>query len=383
MRITDYELFEVPPRWLFLKIETDDGLVGWGEPIVEGRAQTVRTAVDEIMDSYLLGKDARRIEDHWQAMYRGNFYRGGPVLMSAIAGVDQALWDLKGKQLEVPVFELLGGPSRDRIRVYQWVGGDRIEEVGAEARRLVDAGYTAVKMDAVTQARHIEPPEVVREVVARVEHVRDVVGESVDIGVDFRGRVSQSLAKRLAKALDDCDLLFIEEPVLPENLEHLPDVATHTTTPLATGERLYSRWDFKPLFERGGIDVVQPDVSHAGGISELVRIASMAEAHDVAIAPNCPLGPIALAASLQVDAYVPNLLIQDHAFDSRTTPKSAADDYLADSFICDFEDGYLDLPEGPGLGIEIDESAVREKARENLDWHNPIWRRDDGSITDW
>lgn len=383
MHITDYELFELPPRWLFLKIETDTGLVGWGEPTVEGRARTVRTAVDEIMNSYLLEKDPCRIEHHWQAMYRGNFYRGGPILMSAIAGVDQALWDIKGKQLGVPIYELLGGPSRDQIRVYQWVGGDRPEDVGAEAKRLVDAGYTALKMDAISQTRHIEPPETVRDVVRRVEHVRDVVGDGVDLGVDFRGRVSQSLAKRLTDVLDDLQLLFIEEPVLPENLEYLPDLAARTSTPLATGERLYSRWEFKPLFDRGGVDVVQPDVSHAGGISELVRIAAMAEAHDVSIAPNCPLGPIALAASLQIGAYAPNLLVQDHGFDIQPTPKSAANDYLADSFVFDFEEGYLNLPEGPGLGVEIDEDAVREKSTRGLDWYNPIWRREDGSIAEW
>lgn len=383
MRITSYELFELPPRWMFLKVETKDGRVGWGEPIVEGRARTVRAAVEEVMESYLVGKDPARIEDHWQAMYRGSFYRGGPVLMSAIAGIDQALWDLKGKTYGAPVYDLLGGQSRDRIRVYQWVGGDRVEDVCAEAERLVDAGYTALKMDATNQTRHIETPSVVDDAVGRVRSVREAVGDEVDIVVDFRGRVSKSLAKRLMHRLDDLQLLFIEEPVLPAHLEELPSLAHHTNTPLATGERLYSRWDFKPLFERGGLDVVQPDVSHAGGISELVRIASMAEAHDVAFAPNCPLGPVALAASLQVDAHVPNLLVQDHGFDVQPTPKSAAQDYLDDPTVFEFEDGFVEPLDDPGLGLEIDEDAVRERAEEPVNWHNPVWRSDDGSIAEW
>ncbi|RQG93549.1 galactonate dehydratase [Natrarchaeobius chitinivorans] len=383
MKITDYELFEVPPRWLFLKIETDAGVTGWGEPIVEGRARTVRTAVEEVMNGYLVGKDPHNIEDHWQAMYRGCFYRGGPVLMSAIAGIDQALWDIKGKSFDVPVYELLGGQTRDRIRVYQWIGGDRVAEIGTEAKQLSDAGYTALKMDASNQMRHLEPPGAVEEITERVGHVRDVIGGEMDIVVDFRGRISKSLAKKVIGALEEFDPLFVEEPLLPENLEYLPDLAARTNVPMATGERLYSRWDFKPLFQRGGIDVIQPDVSHAGGISELVRLAAMAEAHDVAVAPNCPLGPIALAASLQVSAYIPNLLVQDHGFDIYPAPKSAADHYLHDSSVFEFVDGYLSPLDGPGLGLEIDESAVRERSRQDLDWSNPIWRHEDGSIAEW
>lgn len=383
MKIVDYELFNVPPRWLFLKIETSTGLVGWGEPIVEGRAKTVRTAVGEIMDSYLVGKDPHRIEEHWQAMYRGGFYRGGPILTSAIAGVDQALWDIKGKQYDAPVYDLLGGQSRDRIRVYQWIGGDRLKDISNEASQLVDAGYTALKMDATNQTRHIETAEVVDDIVDRVSHVRETVGESVDIGVDFRGRISKTMAKRLVTALAPSHPMFIEEPVLPENLEYLPEIASHSEIPLATGERLYSRWDFKPLFEDGAIDVIQPDVSHAGGISETVKIANAAEAHDVAVAPNCPLGPIALASSLQVSASIPNLHIQDHGFDIHSVSDSAAYDYLADPSVFTFDDGYLDVFDESGLGIELDEERIAERAREDIDWHNPVWRHEDGSIAEW
>jgi len=382
MIITDYDLYEVPPRWLFLRVETSDGIVGWGEPVVEGRARTVRTAVEELLDTYLLGKDPMRIEDHWQTMYRGGFYRGGPVLMSAIAGIDQALWDIKGKHHDMPVYELLGGKARDRMRVYQWVGGDRPEGVADAAREKVDEGFTALKMNATAELRRVDSPSAVQAAEDRLSAVRDAVGETVDIGVDFHGRVSKSMAKRLATALEPYDPMFIEEPVLPEHNDALPEIACHTTTPIATGERMFSRWDFKEVFEDGCVDVIQPDLSHAGGITEVKKIASMAEAYDVAMAPHCPLGPIALAACLQVDACSPNALIQEQSLDIHYNETSDVQDYLKDPSVFHYRDGYVDLPEGPGLGIDIDHSYVRMQAGE-VNWHNPVWRHDDGSVAEW
>ena len=382
MIITDYDLYEVPPRWLFLRVETSDGIVGWGEPVVEGRARTVRTAVEELLDTYLLGKDPMRIEDHWQTMYRGGFYRGGPVLMSAIAGIDQALWDIKGKHHDMPVYELLGGKARDRMRVYQWVGGDRPEGVADAAREKVEEGFTALKMNATAELRRVDSPSAVQAAEDRLSAVRDAVGETVDIGVDFHGRVSKSMAKRLATALEPYDPMFIEEPVLPEHNDALPEIAGHTTTPIATGERMFSRWDFKEVFEDGCVDVIQPDLSHAGGITEVKKIASMAEAYDVAMAPHCPLGPIALAACLQVDACSPNALIQEQSLDIHYNETSDVQDYLKDPSVFNYRDGYVDLPEGPGLGIDIDHSYVRMQAGE-VNWHNPVWRHDDGSVAEW
>ena len=381
-RIVDYDLYEVPPRWLFLRLETSDGLVGWGEPIVEGRAHTVRAAVEELLDSYLLGKPPGRIEDHWQTMYRGGFYRGGPVLMSAIAGIDQALWDIKGKRFGVPVYELLGGKARDRIRVYQWVGGDRPENVANAAREKVDEGFSALKMNATPEFERVDSPAAVGEAEARLGAVREAVGNEVDVGVDFHGRVAKSMAKRLAAALEPHQPMFIEEPVLPEHNDVLPEIAAHTTTPIATGERMFSRWDFKEVFESGAVDVIQPDLSHAGGITEVKKIADMAEAYDVAMAPHCPLGPIALAACIQVDAVSPNALIQEQSLDIHYNETSDVLDYLADSSVFDYHEGYVDLPDGPGLGIEIDEQHVRAKAG-NIDWHNPVWRHEDGSVAEW
>jgi len=382
MIITDYDLYEVPPRWLFLRLETSDGLVGWGEPVVEGLARTVRTAVEELLDTYLLGKDPFRIEDHWQTMYRGGFYRGGPVLMSAIAGIDQALWDIKGKHYEAPVYELLGGAARERMRVYQWVGGDRPEGVAEAAREKVEEGFTALKMNATAELRRIDSPAAVRDAEDRLAAVREAVGPEVDVGVDFHGRVAKSMAKRLAAALEPYDPMFIEEPVLPEHNDALPEIAQHTTVPIATGERLFSRWEFKELFEQGVVDVIQPDLSHAGGITEVTKIASMAEAYDVAMAPHCPLGPIALASCLQVDACTPNALIQEQSLDIHYNETSDVLDYLVDPAVFDYDDGYVDLPDGPGLGIDVDHSYVRRQAGE-VDWHNPVWRHDDGSVAEW
>jgi galactonate dehydratase len=382
MHITDYELYQVPPRWLFLRLETSDGRVGWGEPVVEGRARTVRAAVEELLDTYLLGSDPDPIEDHWQTMYRGGFYRGGPVLMSAIAGIDQALWDLKGKQFDAPAYELLGGRARSRVRVYQWVGGDRPAGVAEAAREKVEAGFDALKMNATAEMQRVDAPAAVADAEARIAAVREAVGPDVDVGVDFHGRVSKPMAKRLASALDPHEPMFVEEPVLPEHNDALGEIAAHTSTPIATGERLYSRWDFKEVFEQGVVDVVQPDLSHAGGITEVKKIASMAEAYDVALAPHCPLGPIALASCLQVDACSPNVLIQEQSLDIHYNESGGVLDYLADPSAFDFQDGYVALPEGPGLGIDLDEEVIRDRAEE-VDWHNPVWRHEDGSVAEW
>ncbi|WP_306060584.1 galactonate dehydratase [Natronococcus wangiae] len=382
MHITDYELFEVPPRWLFLKVTTSDGTVGWGEPVVEGRAKTVRTAVEELMDNYLIGEDPARIEDHWQTMYRGGFYRGGPVLMSAIAGIDQALWDIKGKRFGAPVYDLLGGAARDRLRVYQWIGGDDPSDVAEQAREKVDAGFTALKMNGTPAIERIDSPATVDAAAERMREVREAVGDKVDVGVDFHGRVSKPMAKRLVAALEPHEPFFVEEPVLPEHNDALPEIARQTTVPIATGERMYSRWDFKEVFESNAVDVIQPDLSHAGGITEVNKIASMAEAYDVAMAPHCPLGPIALASCIQVDACSPNALIQEQSLDIHYNETSDVLDYLADPSVFEYHDGYVDLPDGPGLGIDVDEDHVRARAG-GVDWHNPVWRHDDSGVAEW
>jgi galactonate dehydratase len=267
VKITKLELFKVPPRWLFLKIETDEGITGWGEPVVEGKADTVAAAVMEMSDQ-IIGKDPMRIEDMFQVLYRGGFYRGGPILSSAISGIEQALWDIKGKFYNAPVYDLLGGACRDRTRVYSWIGGDRPSDVGQAAKQQVQAGFTAVKMNATEELHYIDSIRKVDEAIARIAAVREAVGKDVGIGIDFHGRVHKSMAKIIVKELEPYRPMFIEEPVLPENNEALKEIARYTSCPIATGERMYTRWGFKELLAQGIVDIIQPDLSHAGGILE-------------------------------------------------------------------------------------------------------------------
>lgn len=382
MKITKLTTYIVPPRWLFLKIETDEGITGWGEPIVEGRAATVAKAVEELSD-YLIGKDPFLIEDHWNVMYRGGFYRGGAIHMSAIAGIDQALWDIKGKALNVPVHQLLGGQCRDSIRVYSWIGGDRPSDVANNARQMVERGFTAVKLNGAEELQIVDSYAKIDAIVEIIGTVRDAVGPHIGIGADFHGRVHRPMAKVLAKALDPFRLMFIEEPVLSENYEAIKEIAAHTSTPIALGERLYSRWDFKNILAGGYVDIIQPDLSHAGGITECRKIASMAEAYDIALAPHCPLGPIALASCLQVDAVSYNAFIQEQSLNIHYNQGNDILDYIKNPEVFDFKDGYVKIPQGPGLGIDLDEEYVIERSKTGHNWRNPIWRHTDGSLAEW
>jgi len=382
MKITGFELFKVPPRWLFLKITTDEGISGWGEPVVEGRAETVRAAVDEL-SGYLIGKDPFRIEDHFQVMYRSGFYRGGPILTSAISGVEQALWDIKGKALGVPIYELLGGAARDTIRIYSWVGGDRPDDIAAQVTAQAALGMTAVKMNATEELHFIDSFGKVEAAVSRIAAAREAGGADFGIGIDFHGRVHKSMAKIIAKELEPYRPMFIEEPVLPENNEALREIARHTTVPIAIGERMYTRWGFKQALADGYVDIIQPDLSHAGGILEVRKIAAMAEAYDVAVAPHCPLGPIALAASLQLDACTPNAFIQEQSLGIHYNVSNDLLDYLTDPSVFAQERGEIALLTGPGLGITVNEERVRELAAIGHDWKNPVWRNADGTVAEW
>lgn len=382
MKITGYELFQVPPRWLFLKIETDSGLSGWGEPVIEGKATVVQAAVEELMEE-LIGKDPGNIEDLWNRMYRAGFYRGGPILMSAIAGIDQALWDIKGKWHNAPVHQLLGGKARDTMKVYAWIGGDRPSDVGAAAKDMLEKGFRAVKMNATEELQFIDSHDKIDEAVARMAAVREAVGNAIGIGVDFHGRVHRPMAKVLAKELEPFRPMFIEEPVLPENNEALREIANCVAIPIATGERMFSRWHFKALLVDGYADIIQPDLSHAGGITECKKIFSMAETFDVAVAPHCPLGPIALAACLQVDATCYNAFIQEQSLGIHYNQGSDLLDYVVESNVFKYDNGYVKIPEGPGLGIDINEAHVRKMAAVGHSWKNPVWRHKDGSIAEW
>jgi galactonate dehydratase len=372
MKITGFQTYHVRPRWLCLKIETDVGIAGWGEPTLEGRAQTVETAVREMMRE-LIGEDPRRIEHHWQTLYRGSFYRGGPVLTSALSGIEQALWDILGRHLRVPVHQLLGGRVRDRIRMYGWSGGEPTGDYVENVQRSVAAReFSAYKLVPVPAMQAIETPAVVDRVVALVAGVREKIGRHVDLALDFHGRVSPAMAPRLAQALEPFQPFFLEEPVLPGDTAALRDLSGRTTIPIAAGERLFTRWQFQELIEQRAVAVVQPDLSHCGGIAEARKIAAMAESRNIAIAPHCPLGPIALAASLQLAACTPNFLIQEHL--------TLGEGLLREPFRV--VDGLWAVPDGPGLGIEIDEEKLRGRIFAG-DWRAPQFRLPDGSFAEW
>lgn len=372
MVITRIEPLHLRPRWLVVRVHTDTGVVGLGEATLEGRCLTVEAALHE-MSRWLVGQDPRRIEHIWQHLYRGGFYRGGPVLTSALSGIDQALWDILGKHLNTPVYQLLGGAVRDRIRLYGWVNvtatGDYIETA---AKLAAEHKFTAFKCTITEAMRPLESRASLDAAAAHFAALRQRLGDAVDIGVDLHGRCSPAVSRQLAKALEPHHPLFLEEPILGDDLTALRDLAAATSVPLATGERLYTRWQFQELIAQRAVAVVQPDVAHAGGISEVRRIAAAAEAREISFAPHCPLGPVALASCLHLAAATPNFLCQEHV--------TLGETLLKRPFAV--RDGYADLPAGPGLGIELDEAKV---AAERFDgrWDNPRFAQADGGFAEW
>lgn len=372
MKITELETVFVKPRWLFLKMHTDEGIVGLGEPILEGRSQTVAAAVQEI-GRHLIGMDPRMIEHNWQAIYRWQFYRGGPILCSALSGIEQAMWDILGKSLEQPVYRLLGGPTRDKIRVYKGCGGAVVAGRVPGIKAAVEQGFTAVKIGLPRgPVWHLDNLAFVQETERYFAAARETAGPDVDIAIDFHGQSSPAMSIRLAKAVEPYYPLFIEEPVLPGNTDELARVARSTSVPIATGERLFTKWGFREVIEKQAAAILQPDLSHAGGIAEVKKIAAMAESYYGAIAPHCPLGPIALAACIQLDAAIPNFLIQELG--------SLGKGYLKEP--SEVIDGHIPLPTKPGLGIELDEDALADKVYDGS-WDHDACLHEDGSVGDW
>lgn len=375
MRISRVETFQVAPRWLFLKIHTDEGIVGWGEPTLENRAHTVAQAIAEV-EPYLLGKDPTRVMHHWQSIYKHAFYRGGPVLSSALSGIEHALWDITGKALGVPVYKLFGGPLRDRIKVYTSIRGDTLDEQIAYVQARKVEGFRAFKTGPRTATgqsarRFIETPAFVDAVVERFAALREGAGRDVDIAIDFHGAVSPQMAGTLIAALEPFQPMFIEEPVQCQNVDALAALARKTHLPIATGERIFTKWGFREILEKGAASIVQPDISHVGGIFEGRLIAGMAESYYAVVAPHCPLGPISLAAGIQLDASIPNFLCQEQVH--------LGEGYLKQPFVV--RDGYIDLPTGPGLGIEVDEEALQDKIGV-FRRHPGLFHPDDGAAID-
>ena len=382
MKITEVNTYYVRPRWGFVEICTSSGIVGWGEAILEGHARAVLNCVQEMKD-YLIGKDPADIEGLWQTLYRAGFYRGGGVLMSAISGIDQALWDIKGKVFGVPAYQLMGGKCRDKMKVYSWIGGDRPSDVGRAAKEKMDEGFKAIKMNATEELQMIDSYDKIDAVLERVAAIRESCGKYFGIAIDFHGRVHKPMAKVLAKKLEEFDPMFIEEPVLCEHMECFKEIAAACNIPIATGERLFTKYDYKRLFAAGGVDIVQPDLSHAGGLTEVKKIASMAEAYDVAFAPHCPLGPIALAACLNVDATSYNAVIQEQSIGIHYNVGKSVLDYVTNQDDFKFTDGFVDLPQKAGLGVDVNKELVLEENQNPHNWKNPVWHHADGSVAEW
>ncbi|MBX2819795.1 MAG: galactonate dehydratase [Rhodothermaceae bacterium] len=367
IKITRLETFLVKPRWIFLKVHTDAGIVGLGEPLLEGRARTIATAIEEIAP-YLIGKDPRKVTHHWQAIYRHSFYKGGPILTSALSGIDQALWDIKGKALGVPVYELLGGPTRDRIRVYAHA---RTPET---IKKALEDGFTTFKTGVPRErpSRIVESKAFIDYAVEKFAELKQIIGDENDIGIDFHGAIPPQTAKHLIKALEPYHPLFIEEPCPPENVDVMAELARGTHLTIATGERIFTKWGFREILEKGAASILQPDLCHAGGITEVRLIAGMAEAYYAALAPHNPMGPISLASGIQIAASIPNFLCQEQV--------SLGDGYIKNPF--QVENGYIPLPTAPGLGVELDEEALADKI--DHDWRNPeTYDAFDGSVVDW
>jgi galactonate dehydratase len=387
MKIRDIEAFCVGPRWILVRVRTDTGLTGWGESIVPKRRRAVVGAVEDLAAN-LIGTPAGRIEEAWHRMRRGAFFRGGPIIATAAAAIEHALWDIKGRHFGAPVHDLIGGPVRDRIRVYAWIAGDRPGGVVADARARLAQGFTAVKMNATEEMDHIAHAREVDAVVARVGALRDAFGADLDIALDFHGRVHRSMVRPLLAELEQFRLLWVEEPLAPGHDDLIPEVARNAgATRIATGERLTSRWEFRRLLEQGGVDILQPDVSLTG-LFELAKICHLAEAWDIPVVPHCPNGPVSLASSLQAAATALNVPMHEQSLGLHYNtgyeglPEGEMFDYLTDPTPLTPVDGHLPVPTGPGNGIEIDEDVVEAR---HADWQlaDPDWRHPDGRIAEW
>ncbi len=383
MKITRLEVIKVKPRWMFLKVHTDADIIGLGEPVLEGHCTSVEAVLREFED-YLIGKDPMQIEHHVQALYRGGFYRGGPLMLSAISGIEQALWDIKGKYYNCPVYEMLGGKCRDKIRMYTHLkiagtpGEFPIEKMLEIADERLERGYTALKYSIIPPIKAIENPENIEKHIERFARVREHIGNKVDLAIDFHGRVSPAAANILIEKLKPYSPMFIEEPCLPENVDCMVNIARKTTVPIAAGERLFGKWQYRELIEKQAVSIIQPDICHMGGIYEARKLAAMIEMYYGTVAPHNPLGAISLAACIQLDACIPNFLVQEHPGNPDDSDLGVG--YIKEPFV--IKDGYIDVPTKPGLGVELDEEALKDKIYDGK-WTTPRLYFEDGSNADW
>ena len=362
-------------NWVFVRVETDEGLHGLGEATLEGKAETIVAAVAELSRK-VVGQEAGRIQHLWQVMYRHSFWRGGPVLCSAISGIEQALWDIAGKAAGLPVYALLGGACRDHLPLYaNGPRGTTAEEYAASARAIVAAGFRSMKVAPLEATLPVDSSASVRGCADVVAAIREAVGPDVAIAVDVHGRLSPAMSIRLARALEPLDIWFLEEPVLPENVAALADVARATSIPIATGERLFGKWGFREVVERRAAALLQPDVSHCGGILEARLIGALAETCYAGLAPHNPLSPVNTVASAHVAMASPNFVALEWVVDAPPWTQEVLTQPLAIS------DGVLELPAGPGLGIELDLEACARHPYRAVDLP-ALWQAD-GAVADW
>src|SRR5215203_5180051 len=377
--VVPHVLFAGRTNLIFIEVVTDAGITGIGEASLEGKTRAVVGAINDIKE-YLIGKDATRIEHHWQTIYRHSFWRGGFVVGSAISGIEQALWDILGKALGVPVHELLGGRVRDRVRLYaNGPRGDTTEEVVESCLRLVEAGWDALKLAPFEAVPGVAGQRELREARRRMRLIRDAVGPEVDVLIDCHGRLSPTSAVQMAQALEEFDIFFFEEPVLPEDPAAMAEVAARISIPVATGERLFTKWGFRDVLALGAAHVLQPDLAHCGGIWEGRKIAAAAEAHYVGVAPHNPYSWLLTRASIQLDFSIPNFTIQEFLVDH----PPEVERLFAERFTW-LPGGWVEPPTLPGLGIELDWDAIR--AHEQLPYtrtYQPSLWHVDGSVADW
>jgi len=377
MRIVGLETILVA-RSVYVRIRTDEGITGLGEAGLPQRGRTVEAAISEL-GRYLEGKDPLRIEHHWQSMYTIPFFRGGPVLSAALSAVDIALWDIAGKYFNTPIYGLLGGRCRDRVRVYVHLGNGGPEELAEKAVRAVKEGYTAVRFSPFLEGfQKMRYGRLIETAVSQARMVREAVGDEVDICIDAHGRLTPYEAIALGRELEKYRIFFYEDPILPENIDAMADVAAHTNIPIATGERLFYIWQFWELLEKRAAHMVRPDLCLAGGISQCKKIAAMAEACYVKVVPHNPLSAVSTAACVQLDACIPNFALQELIPDG---VYEAPPRHTLVKNPLEVDRGYIKVPTRPGLGVELDESKLSEYPFE--EWDPPWLLREDGSVADW
>lgn len=359
--------------WVFVHVDTDAGITGIGEASLEGKELAVQAAVGELA-RFIVGRDPTRIEQNWQIMYRHGFWRGGVVLNTAISGIEQALWDIVGKELGVPVYRLLGGACRDKVQLYTHVGGRTPEALARNAQELVSKGWRALKTGGLPLEAYATEGQFLRATAQRMQALRDAVGPDVQLMVDGHGRYAPPIALRLARTLEAYDLTFFEEPVPPDDVDaYAPLAQAGLNVTLAAGERLFTKWGYRQFLERRYVGIIQPDVCHDGGILETRKIAAMAEAQYIRVAPHNPNGPVATAASVHLGACMPSFSILEYAENQPWRDQVLAEPWPVVG-------GCMELPRAPGLGVELNYEAIARLPYQPKDYQGAFWP--DGGVAD-